>query len=1162
LFVYLDQNNIKLQTAKNLLASILSQLIQFKDAEDISPQFREAYQGSRRGASPPLLRDGCLKQGSKLCGNRSCVRDMLYTELKSYAAPYLIIDARDECGEETRAWLDDELINLQDIGVRVMTTCRQIEEPTRKPIFCNSCPLPKDGDIESRRAIRLYWQCIKCDDFDICQTCKDKGVACSVDPSHKLREAPEVEMRIQTPDEAMKEYLKSEMIRDRGDDRDNRRRDKRVRPHASATKFGRILKKMKPDMLEAIISTIVQKSAGVFLFAKLYLATLRVQLTVEKVWLSLQSLPTTLDKIYEQWMQSRILAQNEEYSETAINILSLLTIAFQPLTLKALLHALAVRPNDTTINPDSLIDEYSVRELTQGLVLIEPHEDPDRSPVRLFHLTLQEYLRENATRWLPSADRSIAAKCLMYLGLDPFAQPCTRHIEFKAKIPEYPFVEYAAQYWGDHFVAATAKEKDPSLELTAAEYLKDPGRVAALSQAAWCTQNHRPNGWDVRRRVEGLHFAAWFGLDGLISLLAAHCNINTREQTYQQTPLMYACRKGHLSAVQKLLELGADVNIRSGRGRTALIEAVEADQTGVVDVLLNLKGNEIKINATCPEQFDRPALILAVRKGNIDIVQRLLSHDRVDVNAQDSGGFTALAHATLRHGNLAYELRELNGDAKGSVQLTGKKLRQCGVVLGLLLQREDLEVDRVEALGRSPLILAAEKNDSATVKMLLERGADPNLRDHQNGGVAMIRAAERGHLTVLETMVDHPLSADCVDENGRGLLHCAAGSNSSEAPVCIRLLTGEGLDVNKTDNKGLTPLHEAARAGSLDNVETLLEFGAERSVEDCFKRTPLRVAWIYEREDLIHHLKYDNEIKSAEKWTRPLWSLAKNGEKDTIAKIMEENPKSVLVDREQLTNDTALHWAVRANQIESLKQLIQNDHAQLHLDLTNFQNRTALHTAAWSDNQDAARVLIEKRANLNAKDKWDSTPLMIAQTKWHYDFAVILCGAEGIDLSIKGLDLKTMLFRAVDLNNAEAVRNLVDGGVDILQRNDEWKTALEVAIEKGEEAEDICRILATRTFYVKPASGEQTEAGSAVPELGRTASQPAMSRPAFRMPLDALDDGTGVEGRSISEPAMRVQPQEHHDANLQAVQWPEIPPSPPLTPQLHRVSTVREPIPN
>src|SRR6266576_5372692 len=107
-----------------------------------------------------------------------------------------------------------------------------------------------------------------------------------------------------------------------------------------------------------------------------------------------------------------------------------------------------------------------------------------------------------------------------------------------------------------------------------------------------------------------------------------------------------------------------------------------------------------------------------------------------------------------------------------------------------------------------------------------------------------------------------------------------------------------------------------------------------------------------------------------------------------------------------------------------------------------------LHRCSESIRQNRApyRFVLRPTAVSSTADEYGHTPLLIALDRWHFDLAVLLCAA-GADMTAKGVDVRTMLFRAVEMNNLEAVANLLTGGVNILSKDELGRTALELAME-------------------------------------------------------------------------------------------------------------------
>jgi ankyrin repeat domain-containing protein 50 len=93
---------------------------------------------------------------------------------------------------------------------------------------------------------------------------------------------------------------------------------------------------------------------------------------------ALDNLPQEVDHTYDEAMD-RIKRQNKDDQELARRILSWLSYACRSLQVDELQHALAVMPEMTSMDPDSVIDEEILTSLCAGLVVV----DEERSIIRL-----------------------------------------------------------------------------------------------------------------------------------------------------------------------------------------------------------------------------------------------------------------------------------------------------------------------------------------------------------------------------------------------------------------------------------------------------------------------------------------------------------------------------------------------------------------------------------------------------------------------------------------------------------------------------------------------------------------------------------------------------------------------------------------------------------
>jgi hypothetical protein len=104
------------------------------------------------------------------------------------------------------------------------------------------------------------------------------------------------------------------------------------------------------------------------------------------------------------------------------------------------------------------------------------------------------------------------------------------------------------------------------------------------------------------------------------------------------------------------------------------------------------------------------------------------------------------------------------------------------------------------AMGVTPIILAAQKGNITVVRKLLLHGVDP-LSASTNGTTAMLQADHFGHVTVMEDLLR---AASC-----------------SRFPLQLQSLIEEQANSNLT-----TPLMRASQKGHMETVQLLLQAGA------------------------------------------------------------------------------------------------------------------------------------------------------------------------------------------------------------------------------------------------------------------------------------------------------------------------------------------------
>ncbi|NGP75042.1 serine hydrolase [Balneolaceae bacterium YR4-1] len=114
------------------------------------------------------------------------------------------------------------------------------------------------------------------------------------------------------------------------------------------------------------------------------------------------------------------------------------------------------------------------------------------------------------------------------------------------------------------------------------------------------------------------------------------------------------------------------------------------------------------------------------------------------------------------------------------------------------------------------------------------------------------------------------------------------------------------------------------------------------------------------------------------------------------------------------------------------------------------ETEVSLHAAVLQGKNEIVRQHVEAGADLNQKDAYGSTPLIIATTFDKPEAADILIEG-GADLEITNNEGSTPLHIAALFGRVEIVRMLLDGGADRLKRNNEGSTAYDIVAAPFEE---------------------------------------------------------------------------------------------------------------
>jgi ankyrin repeat protein len=146
-----------------------------------------------------------------------------------------------------------------------------------------------------------------------------------------------------------------------------------------------------------------------------------------------------------------------------------------------------------------------------------------------------------------------------------------------------------------------------------------------------------------------------------------------------------------------------------------------------------------------------------------------------------------------------------------------------------LLDDEKADPNFHQRSGQPVLCVAAQKGNTAAVRVLLAHGADPNLRD-SNQQPPLYWALTSRHVSTAQVLIDAHADLRAETPGHRTLLVTAAYCIDDTA--LAQFLLDAGVGVNQPDIGGETALMNAASAGVSPMVELLLRAGADPTLRD------------------------------------------------------------------------------------------------------------------------------------------------------------------------------------------------------------------------------------------------------------------------------------------------------------------------------------------
>lgn len=585
----------------------------------------------------------------------------------------------------------------------------------------------------------------------------------------------------------------------------------------------------------------------------------------------------------------------------------------------------------------------------------------------------------------------------------------------------------------------------------AAEHTSDPGVIKCLLDGGASISSKGLEG------LTPLMLAAAYNPNAAIveALLSSGADPNLADEE-GRTPLHLAAALSESPKVMAaLLRAGASPRARDGRGRTPLWTAAARSDAQGVELLLGAGAP-----ADEPDDSGVTPLLAACERPDAAVL-RLLTEAGSDTNVRAPDRYTPLMRAIAAGADAAAVEALLSGKANVRAQ---DDQNRCA--LSLAAENSAVSPDILERLIdagadlntpsnglETPLMVACRADNLPAVRALLHRGADIGRRDQRLWTSLFFAAASGASADLLHTLAASGASIDETANQGTTPLMVAL--ESPKGAAALKPLLELGADPNLRNMATVTPLMMAAANDDPEAVALLLDYKADPTQGTWDGLTPLMVAARRsQRAELLEAL-----VSAGAPVDQPsslgmtaLMVAAASGNAEGVRGLLGLSADVKLKDADGMTALThsvlARDWNAQAAEL-----LIEGG---ADIEARTLKDTTPLMEAAYHGNAPAARLLLDAGARTDARDRIGWTPLHFAakDERSLEVLTMLIAAATAAEKAVDRPDLggTTPLMVAAASNNPKAVAVLLRAGADPRCIDDTGRNSLDYSRLKGAAA--------------------------------------------------------------------------------------------------------------
>jgi ankyrin repeat protein len=408
------------------------------------------------------------------------------------------------------------------------------------------------------------------------------------------------------------------------------------------------------------------------------------------------------------------------------------------------------------------------------------------------------------------------------------------------------------------------------------------------------------------------------------------------------TPLHWAVYHDDADLVARLLDAGARVGVANDYGAVPMWEAAVTGNVAVLEMLL-----EAGADVESPNPDGQAVLMVVARTNNVDAARLLIDHG-ADVNRVETWrGQTALMWAAAqKQPEMVRELVVHGASVDVRSMVNGWERQVTG---------EPRAIHR-PAGGLSPLLFAVREGCLECARILVEAGADPEMADPE-GITPLIMAITNGHFDTAAYLLSLGVDPNRWDWWGRTPLWAA-------------------VDMNTLPHGGRPDLPSLDRTTSIEIIERLLDAGAYPNPQ-LKLLPPYRSVGADRGADGMLTIGATPLLRAAKAFDAPaIRLLVEAGSRADIPNSRGAIPLTAAAGLGSGVGDTRGWFETSDVQRRSIAALDLLLAAGTEVNASDAASgQTALHgAAAWGWN-DVVAFLVDRGADINARDDRGLTPL-------------------------------------------------------------------------------------------------------------------------------------------------------------------------------------------